>query len=74
MARRMWGGRSWRKDRLNALNPNVHVETYEEALTSANAIRLFEPYNVILDGTDNFPTRYLVNDACVLTGKPKRDP
>jgi sulfur-carrier protein adenylyltransferase/sulfurtransferase len=58
------------KDRLNALNPNVHVETYEEALSSENALRLFEPYDVILDGTDNFPTRYLVNDACVLTGKP----
>jgi molybdopterin/thiamine biosynthesis adenylyltransferase/rhodanese-related sulfurtransferase/molybdopterin converting factor small subunit len=58
------------KDRLGALNPNVHVETYDEALTSANAMRLFEPYDVILDGTDNFPTRYLVNDACVLSGKP----
>ena len=58
------------KDRLNALNPNVHVETYDEALSSENAIRLFAPYDVILDGTDNFPTRYLVNDACVLTKKP----
>jgi sulfur-carrier protein adenylyltransferase/sulfurtransferase len=58
------------KDRLNALNPNVHIETYEEALSSENALRLFAPYDVILDGTDNFPTRYLVNDACVLTGKP----
>ena len=58
------------RDRLNALNPNVHIETYEEALSSENALRLFEPYDVILDGTDNFPTRYLVNDACVLTGKP----
>ena len=58
------------KDRLNALNPNVQIDTYEEALTSANALGLFEPYDVILDGTDNFPTRYLVNDACVLTGKP----
>jgi adenylyltransferase/sulfurtransferase len=58
------------KDRLNALNPNVHIETYDTALSSANAIKLFEPYDVILDGTDNFPTRYLVNDACVLTGKP----
>jgi sulfur-carrier protein adenylyltransferase/sulfurtransferase len=58
------------KDRLAALNPNVHIETYEEALSSENALRLFEPYDVILDGTDNFPTRYLVNDACVLTGKP----
>jgi len=58
------------KDRLNALNPNVQIETYDAALSSENAIRLFEPYDVILDGTDNFPTRYLVNDACVLTGKP----
>src|SRR5687768_13004606 len=58
------------KDRLNALNPNVHVETYDAALSSENAMRLFEPYDVILDGTDNFPTRYLVNDACVLAGKP----
>ncbi|MBY0497213.1 MAG: molybdopterin-synthase adenylyltransferase MoeB [Cyanobacteria bacterium] len=58
------------KDRLGALNPNVHIETYDAALSSENAIRLFEPYDVILDGTDNFPTRYLVNDACVLTGKP----
>jgi molybdopterin/thiamine biosynthesis adenylyltransferase/rhodanese-related sulfurtransferase/molybdopterin converting factor small subunit len=58
------------KDRLNALNPNVHIETYEVALSSQNALQLFEPYDVIVDGTDNFPTRYLVNDACVLTGKP----
>ncbi len=48
----------------------MHIETYDEALSSENALRLFEPYDVILDGTDNFPTRYLVNDACVLTGKP----
>jgi adenylyltransferase/sulfurtransferase len=58
------------KDRLTALNPNVRVETYETALNSENALELFEPYDVILDGTDNFPTRYLVNDACVLLGKP----
>ena len=58
------------RDRLNALNPNVQIETYETALSSANALQLFEPYDVILDGTDNFPTRYLVNDACVLLGKP----
>jgi molybdopterin/thiamine biosynthesis adenylyltransferase/rhodanese-related sulfurtransferase/molybdopterin converting factor small subunit len=58
------------KDRLNAINPNVKIETYETALTSANALELFAPYDVILDGTDNFPTRYLVNDACVLLGKP----
>ncbi len=58
------------KDRLNALNPNVQIETYDAALSSENAMRLFAPYDVILDGTDNFPTRYLVNDACVLSGKP----
>jgi len=58
------------KDRLNALNPNVQIETYETALTSENALELFAPYDIILDGTDNFPTRYLVNDACVLLGKP----
>jgi molybdopterin/thiamine biosynthesis adenylyltransferase/rhodanese-related sulfurtransferase/molybdopterin converting factor small subunit len=58
------------KDRLTSLNPLVTVNTYEEALSSDNAMRLFEPYDVILDGTDNFPTRYLVNDACVLLGKP----
>lgn len=58
------------KDRLHALNPHVHVETYETALSSENALQLFEPYDVILDGTDNFPTRYLTNDACVLLGKP----
>jgi adenylyltransferase/sulfurtransferase len=58
------------KDRLNALNPHVQIDTYEEALSSQNALKLFEPYDVILDGTDNFPTRYLVNDACVLSGKP----
>jgi len=48
----------------------VQVDTYETSLTSANALELFKDYDVILDGTDNFPTRYLVNDACVLTGKP----
>jgi len=58
------------KDRLNALNPNVKIETYDEALSSENALRLFQGYDVIVDGTDNFPTRYLVNDACVLLGIP----
>jgi molybdopterin/thiamine biosynthesis adenylyltransferase/rhodanese-related sulfurtransferase len=58
------------KDRLNDINPHVHVDTYETALSSENALELFEPYDVILDGTDNFPTRYLTNDACVLLGKP----
>jgi len=58
------------KDRLHAINPHVDIQTYETALSSENALELFEPYDVILDGTDNFPTRYLVNDACVLLGKP----
>ena len=58
------------KDRLLDINPHIRVDTYEEALSSENALRLFEPYDVILDGTDNFPTRYLTNDACVLAGKP----
>ncbi len=58
------------RDRLLALNPHIQVDTYEEALSSENALRLFEPYDIILDGTDNFPTRYLVNDACVILGKP----
>lgn len=58
------------KDRLQAINPEVKVETYEVALTSQNALELFKGYDVVLDGTDNFPTRYLVNDACVLLGIP----
>jgi adenylyltransferase/sulfurtransferase len=58
------------QDKINALNPHVQVDTYELALSSENALDLFKDYDVILDGTDNFPTRYLVNDACVITGKP----
>ena len=58
------------KARLNALNPEVEVVTYEMALSSQNALGLFADYDMVVDGTDNFPTRYLVNDACVLTGKP----
>ncbi|CAA9375161.1 MAG: Molybdopterin-synthase adenylyltransferase [uncultured Pyrinomonadaceae bacterium] len=58
------------KDRLNDINPNTRIETYETMLTSANALGLFKDYDVIVDGTDNFQTRYLVNDASVLTGKP----
>jgi sulfur-carrier protein adenylyltransferase/sulfurtransferase len=58
------------RDRITALNPHVQVDTYETALSSQNAMELFAPYDVILDGTDNFPTRYLVNDACVIAGKP----
>jgi molybdopterin/thiamine biosynthesis adenylyltransferase/rhodanese-related sulfurtransferase len=58
------------KDRLTALNPEVRVETFETRLTSANALELFRGYDVVLDGTDNFATRYLVNDACVILGIP----
>src|SRR5438477_2361202 len=58
------------KDRLRDLNPHIEIDTYETTVTSDNALDLFKPYDVILDGTDNFPTRYLVNDACVLAGKP----
>jgi molybdopterin/thiamine biosynthesis adenylyltransferase/rhodanese-related sulfurtransferase/molybdopterin converting factor small subunit len=58
------------KDRLHAINPHVDIQTYDTALSSENALKLFEPYDVILDGTDNFPTRYLTNDACVLLDKP----
>src|SRR2546421_7066514 len=58
------------RDRLEDINPHVEIETHETRLTSENALRLFVNYDVIVDGTDNFPTRYLVNDACVLTGKP----
>ena len=58
------------RDRILDLNPHLQVDIYEEALTSENALQLFEPYDVIVDGTDNFPTRYLVNDACVISGKP----
>jgi molybdopterin/thiamine biosynthesis adenylyltransferase/rhodanese-related sulfurtransferase len=58
------------RDRLLAINPEVRVDLYETHLTSANALDILRPYDVVIDGTDNFPTRYLVNDACVLLGKP----
>ena len=58
------------KERILSLNPYVQVDGYEEPLSSANALEIFKNYDVIADGTDNFPTRYLVNDACVLLGKP----
>jgi adenylyltransferase/sulfurtransferase len=58
------------KARINDINPFVEVDTYEVPLTSENALQIFEPYDIIIDGTDNFPTRYLTNDACVLLGKP----
>jgi adenylyltransferase/sulfurtransferase len=58
------------RERIHDINPFVQVDTYAEPLSSANALRIFADYDVIADGTDNFPTRYLVNDACVLLGKP----
>jgi adenylyltransferase/sulfurtransferase len=58
------------RDTLHDINPEIVIETHDEMLTSENALRLFANYDIIIDGTDNFPTRYLVNDACVLLGKP----
>ncbi len=58
------------KERLSALNPDVRLDTYQVRLDSSNALELFAEYDIIVDGTDNFPTRYLTNDACVLLGKP----
>ncbi len=52
------------------INPHVQVDAYEVPLTSYNALEIFAPYDIVIDGTDNFPTRYLTNDACVLLGKP----
>jgi len=57
-------------ERLNDVNPHVAIEPHETMLTSANALEIVARYDVVADGTDNFPTRYLVNDACVLTGRP----
>ena len=58
------------RDRIRALNPLVNVVTYNEPLKSENALDIIREYDVVADGTDNYPTRYLVNDACVLLGKP----
>jgi sulfur-carrier protein adenylyltransferase/sulfurtransferase len=57
-------------EHLRNLNPTIQIDTFETRLTSENALDLFKDYDIIVDGTDNFPTRYLVNDACVLLGKP----
>jgi adenylyltransferase/sulfurtransferase len=57
-------------EKLQALNPFLNVVKHETMLTSKNALEIIRPYDIVADGTDNFPTRYLVNDACVLTGKP----
>jgi len=56
--------------RLSNLNPDIEIQSFETQLTSANALELFKDFDIIVDGTDNFPTRYLVNDACILLGKP----
>jgi adenylyltransferase/sulfurtransferase len=56
--------------RLHELNPHVHVTTYDTRISSENALDLLRPYDVVVDGTDNFPTRYLTNDASVMLGKP----
>ncbi|MFY9702969.1 MAG: molybdopterin-synthase adenylyltransferase MoeB, partial [Terriglobales bacterium] len=57
-------------DKLKAINPYLNLRPFDMKLTSANALELFREFDIVADGTDNFPTRYLVNDACVLTGKP----
>lgn len=57
-------------EHLHAINPEIVLETYDTRITSANALELIRPYDIVIDGTDNFPTRYLTNDACVLLGKP----
>src|SRR3954466_13414454 len=58
------------EDKLKAINPNVNVVRFDTRLSSANALEIIRDFDIVIDGTDNFPTRYLVNDACVLTGKP----
>jgi adenylyltransferase/sulfurtransferase len=58
------------RDRIKDINPEVNVKIYTERLSSANIMDLIKDYDVVIDGTDNFPTRYLVNDACVLSNKP----
>jgi adenylyltransferase/sulfurtransferase len=58
------------RERLRDVNPHVQVETFGERLTSGNALQIIRGFDIVVDGSDNFPTRYLVNDACVLLGKP----
>src|SRR4051794_22027064 len=58
------------KESIRAINPGVEVVLHNEKITSANALEIIRPYDIVVDGTDNFPTRYLTNDACVLLGKP----
>jgi sulfur-carrier protein adenylyltransferase/sulfurtransferase len=58
------------KEFIENINPHVQVDLFDVSLSAENALDIFEPYDIVIDGTDNFPTRYLVNDACVLLGKP----
>ena len=58
------------KNRIHSINPHCQVDLYETAISSENALDILAPYDVVIDGTDNFPTRYLTNDACVLLDKP----
>src|ERR1700748_1532936 len=58
------------EEKLKAINPYINIRKFETKLSSDNALEIFQDFDIIADGTDNFPTRYLVNDACVLTGKP----
>jgi len=58
------------KETIGRINPDVKVITYQERLTAQNAIEIFKNYDVVIDGSDNFPTKYLINDACYFTGKP----
>lgn len=58
------------QEKIEQINPNVKVVTYSEKLTAQNALKIFKNYDLIIDGTDNFPARYLINDACVMLGKP----
>src|ERR1700689_4631611 len=57
-------------ERMAGINPEIRLDRYETALTSENALDIMRDYDIVVDGTDNFPTRYLVNDACVILGKP----
>jgi sulfur-carrier protein adenylyltransferase/sulfurtransferase len=58
------------KARLQGINPHTRIDTYEERFSADNALRIIEPYDIVIDGTDNFPTRYCTNDACVILKKP----
>jgi molybdopterin/thiamine biosynthesis adenylyltransferase len=58
------------RQRMLDVNPDIQVDTYNEPFTSQNAMRIASDYDILIDGTDNFPTRYLSNDVCVLLGKP----